>query len=231
MDENKQVALRKRQQITSTNKVMFIWVAVAAGITAIAVVVSISLAQRMLYNEKVLAKKSETVANLEHNNNSVEELKNSVRVRNTDESLRALRADPEDEPLQVVLDALPSSANSAALGASLQSSKLLSTRGIVLESLTVNPVGGVEGDEDSDVDSTESVSANPITFQFRVNTAASNTNGLKALLGRLERSIRVINITDISIERQSNGLSMTASGEGYYEPSRTIDLKKVKVDL
>lgn len=228
MDDNQQQALRKRQQISSTNKAMFIWVAVAAGITSIAIVVAISLFQRLVYNEKVLDKKGDTASTLRQNNQNAEKLKEAVMVRNTDDLLRSLKADPEDEPLQVVLDALPSTVNSAALGASLQSRKLLSANGVTLESLIVDPVSGFESGSSGEGSSSGS---NSITFQFQISTGSSNAGKLKDTLDRLERSIRVMNIKEVSVEREGDRLKMTASGEAYYEPARNLDLRKEEVPL
>ena len=84
---DKSPAVRKHQQIESTNRTMFTWVAAAAIIISVAIVLSISLFQRMAFNQKVIDKKNQAVSNLKHNNEVVDELRNQARLVNTNSSL------------------------------------------------------------------------------------------------------------------------------------------------
>ena len=129
----------------------------------------------------------------------------------------------EAQPVQVVLDALPSEANSSAFGASLQR-KFLEADGIRLDALTVDPVQNIEVTDTGDSQS-EGGTENRITFSFGVSTRAGNANGLKDLLQRLERSIRPINLTNVVIEAQGESLLLKADGYTYYEPAQTVELK------
>ncbi len=223
-------ALRKRQQISKANRTMFLWVAGVSAIVGIAVVVSIFLSQKLMFNEKVLGEKGKTVDILKHNNSVVDELKKNVRVLNTNQALIDSRAAGEDEPVQVVLDALPSDANSSALGASLQEN-LLKAPDITIESLVVDPVFGVESNTESNTSSSSSSAAtgNVITFRFSVSTQASKIDALKTLLQRLESSIRTIDITKVVIETQGSRAVLSADGVGYYEPAKTVELKEKTV--
>ena len=54
---NKEVALRKRQQIDSSKRTMFIVVAVVALVSGIALVVSFFLVQQILFHGKVISAK------------------------------------------------------------------------------------------------------------------------------------------------------------------------------
>ena len=221
------VALRKRQQIANANRMMFTWVAVVSAIVGIALVVSIFLLQKAWFNEKVLAEKSKTASTLVHNNEVIGQLKDEVRVLNTNEALKSAMAAGESEPIQVVLDALPSEANSSALGSSLQE-KFLKDPALTIESLNVDPVAGVESQSDSnvqDASSSESTGQNQITFRFSVSTDVNNASALKSLLQRLERSIRAINITTLGVETQGNKLVLTVDGYAFYEPAKTVELK------
>jgi hypothetical protein len=136
----------------------------------------------------------------------------------------------ETQPVQVVLDALPSDANSAALGSSLQE-KFLNDSGLTIESLNVDPVAGVESQTNTNVQdasssgSTTNTGTHEITFRFSVSSTVSNASVLKNLLQKLERSIRAIDITALSIETQGSKIVMTAEGHAYYEPAKTVDLK------
>lgn len=221
------VALRKRQQIANANRMMFTWVAVVSAVVGIALVVSIFLLQKAWFNEKVLGEKSKTASTLVHNNEVIGQLKDEIRVLNTNDALKSAMAPGESEPIQVVLDALPSEANSSALGSSLQE-KFLKDPALTIESLNVDPVAGVESQSDSNVqDASASTTAgtNQITFRFSVSTDVNNASALKSLLQRLERSIRAINITTLEVETQGTKLVLTVDGYAFYEPAKTVELK------
>jgi hypothetical protein len=223
-------ALRKRQQIAKANRMMFLWVAGVSAVVGVAVVASIFLVQKAMFNEKVLAEKSKTATTLINNNRAVSDLQDQIRVLNTNENLKKAMVSGEIQPVQVVLDALPAEANSSAFGASLQKN-FLTAAGIQLDSLTVDPVSGVEVQDDaSDQTATADTTAgdgtgNQITFSFAVSTSSDNADGLKNLLLGLERSIRPIDLTDVTVEAQGDRLILRVDGHTYYQPARTIDLK------
>ena len=55
--DNKEVAIRKRQQIDSSKKTMFIFVASSAFLAGIALVVSVFLIQQVIFHTKIIAEK------------------------------------------------------------------------------------------------------------------------------------------------------------------------------
>lgn len=214
---SKTAAVRKRQQIENTNRVMFLWVAAAAAIVGITLVLSVSLIQRMTFNQKVIDAKNETVGNLRHNNEIVEELRENSRVLNTNGALLETERPEDAEPISVVLDALPAQANSSALGASLQE-KLLT--GVTIDSLTVNPVAAEEGD-------TEDQDDGEIEFSFSVSS--EDPGDIKQVLRQLELSIRTINVQALTIEQRSSTISLSVKGVAYYSPEVKVELETDKV--
>lgn len=221
-------ALRKRQQIASANRMMFLWVAGVSAIVGVAVVASLFLVQKALFNEKVLSEKSKTASTLVKNNKAVGELQDQVRVLNTNSDLKKVMVPGESQPVQVVLDALPADVNSSAFGASLQRN-FLTADGLQLVGLTVDPVQGIESQ-----DSVEGQGAVPdstggenvITFSFAISTARGNADALKNLLLRLERSIRPIDLTTVTVEAPDDQtLVLRVSGRSFYEPAQSTELK------
>lgn len=223
-DTKQGVALRKRQQISSAAKMMFIWVAGASAVLGASLVVVYFLGQKAFFNEAVLAKKSETAANLQHNLDTVDELKSAVRVLNTNETLMDLQADGTTEPIGVIFDALPATANSEALGASLQGPELLGRSGITIESLNVEPINGAAGSSSS-----EPSTGNAIVFDFSILISQKRESELKDLFRRLERSIRAFAITELTVETQDGNYKVSVKGEGYYQPGVVVELRKEKV--
>ena len=220
--------LRKRQQIEKASKNMFIWVAGAAVILGMCVVLATSLFDRITYKQKIIGAKNETVGNLEQNIKVADSLKTQIRILNTNQALLDTPRLEDSEPVSVILDALPSTANSSALGASLQQ-KLLNVDGVTIESLTVDPIPGVEdvNEESSSGDSTGG--ENEITFQFTVTVGSGQVNTLQNMLRKLERSIRTINLTSVTVEEQGSKITLSAEGRAYYQPAVKVELTEQTV--
>ena len=215
MADNTQ-AIRKRQQIENAGRTMFLWVAIAAAVIGIAAVLALSLIERINFRNEVIGMKNETVDTLKKNNEAVEGLQQEVRVLNTNPALNATPRLAGTEALSVVLDALPSTANSSALGASLQQ-KLLKVSGVSIDSLTVEPIAG---SEDGDGDG----GSNEITFEFTIS--ARSANSLKEVLRNLEKSIRVIHLTTVTIEQHNSNIKLSAEGQAFYQPETKVVLEE-----
>lgn len=219
----KNAAFRKRYQIQKANRTMFVWVAGVSAVFGVALVGIIFLTQMLLFNERVLGVKNETIATLKENISNVDELEAQVRVLDTNQKLTSLKAKSEDKAIQVILDALPSDANSSALGSSLQEKLLTGIPGLTLNSIKVDPVAGIEYLKTSSkvVSAKKTTVSNSITFRFSVT---GTNEALKAVLQNLERSIRTINVKSIRIESQGSVRVMTVDGQAYYEPERVVQL-------
>ncbi len=239
MATNNSAALRKRAQIAKANRTMFVWIALCSAIIGSSLVVSYFLIQKLAYNEKVLFKKNETVSILAKNIEAVPKLDAEIRVLETNSDLASAKASEDDQTIQVILDALPSDANSLALGASLQRKLLAGVDGISIDTLQVEPVAGIESSEGSSGgqlvsvtavgdEATEETSEYTIAFRFTVNGAQDK---LKQVLQNLERSIRLIDIRTLRIESQGPQQQLTVAGYAYYEPAARVELEKVPVPL
>ncbi len=219
--------IRKRSQISRASKTMFIWVAVASVIVSFAAVASVFLVQKLAFNIKVINEMNTTVSRLDGNNKAIKKLQTEIRVLDTNTALATSKANSSDQSLQVILDALPSEANSLALGASLQTRLLAGIEGLTLESLNVTPVAGVESiaNDDGSVSSSEETDdeevAPSIDFSFVVS---GNQASLKQVLNNLERSIRTIHVLSVQIENQDAQQIMTVNARAFYQPAREVKL-------
>lgn len=217
-------ALRKRTQISNANRTMFIWVAASSALVSFALVTSFFLSQKLIFNERVLTEKNKTISTLNQNNKVVSELETQVRVLDTNTDLSSVKANSSDQTIQVILDALPSEANSLALGSSLQNKLLAGIQGLQLLTLQVDPVQGIESLTDGATTQTASASGatdNIITFSFSVS---GQQDQLKQVLTNLERSIRTITITSLQIENQQDKQVMTVQAKAFYEPVKNVSL-------
>jgi hypothetical protein len=221
----KDAAIRKRTQISKASRTMFLWVAVISVVFGIALVCSIFLIQKIVFNEKVLAEKNKTVAVLTQNNANITDLEGNIRALDTNQDLINAKVSSDDQAVQVILDALPSDANSLALGASLQNKLLAGIPNLTIVSLQVDPVAGVESlgnDTTTQASVTPSTTdASQITFRFSVS---GDDAALKTVLQNLEKSIRTINISSLKIESQGANRLMTVEASAYYQPARVVQL-------
>lgn len=221
--KSKNQPIRKRTQIEATNRVMFLWVAGVSVLLGFTIVGSIFLVQVILFNEKVLAEKGKTLSTLNANNKNIVELQDQVRALDANKDLISIKTPSEDKALQVILDALPSEANSLALGASLQEKLLANIDGLTLNALQVTAVAGIESlDESAVATDTLTAGQNEISFSFSVS---GSQVALKQVLVNLEKSIRTINIVTLQIENEGQNLNMKISGKAFYEPARIVELK------
>ena len=214
--QTKDAALRKRQLINESSRKMFMWVAIASVIVGFSLVVSWFLVQKIMYKEKVLAAKYDTVSVLDKNNKVASELTNNVRVFETNTALNSVKANPDDKALQVVLDALPASENVFALGASVQSKLIGGAKDVQLDTFSVDQSNAsqsiaVSGD------------AKPIVFSATVSSA--NATALYDILHRLELSIRTIDIDSLTIEKTDTKMTLTIQGHAFY-----LDAKQIKLE-
>lgn len=222
---NQDASIRKRQQIDSSKRTMFISVAAAAFVIGIALVVSFFLAKQIWFHAKIIAAKQDTLSTIKKNIQTVDELKKNVRALDTNEALSSVKTNSEASALQTILDALPAEANADALGASLQNKLAGEVDGVRIDTITIDPVDSTDTEDGqaSSTESSEGEAAHHPSIGFRMVVTGS-AEGLKNLLGRFEKSIRVIKLDSVEVQAAEGDLMMTIAGKAFYEPARTIEL-------
>ena len=226
-NSNKQLTgLKKRQQITNANKLIFIWVIVAAVALSICGVGIQFLFRQASFNQKIISAKATTQSTLASNIDNAKELKKKVDNLLADTNLASVRANPSDTTLKVVLDALPTSEDSAAFASSLQQN-VLSKSGVSINELSTIGQSGeaavVTGEEVPADEAAVSTTALTTGFNFG---ATGGYDQIKNMLYDLERTIRPVNVTVLSLTGTDSTLRVTASGVTYYLPERTVELGK-----
>lgn len=217
------VGVRKRQQIASSNKVMFLWVAGASVLVAFALVVSVFLIKQIVFNEKVLIEKNNTIGVLDDNIEVSADLNKNVNKLRADRNLALVRSSASDNNLDVVIDAMPYAADEVALGSSLQNVLLT---GASIESIDVQSVDGGSSDSASiDTGNLEQVGDSEyIIFSFK---ATGSSEQLQDILDRLNKSIRPISVISLQLESAgANNLTMSVQAATYYQPQKTVELSE-----
>ena len=213
-----QTAIKKRQVIANSNKTMFMWVAGMSAVVGIALGLAFFLFEQLMFKTTVTGKLDDTASTLTKNNKETTALMDNLRARSTDEGLNSVKALPDDQALQVVLDALPADDNSLALGSSLQQKLLSGVTGVVLESLSVDSAN----QSTAPAAGKAPAGVEKITLSFVAT--ADNPSSLKDLLVRLERSLRVIDIDTLSLETSATRYTMTVTAHAYYKPGVQVKL-------
>ena len=203
-----QPGMKKRQVIANSNRIMFMWIAAMSAVVGVCAVLSLFLVQQIVFKTKVTTELDKTVGILKSNNKNTDGLTENVRLLETNAALNSIKARPEDKALQVILDALPADNNSLALGSSLQQN-LLNVNGLSVDSLKV----------ESQADSEDST-----TVPFTMTLSANDPNILKDTLARLEKSIRVVDVGSLILERSQDKYTMTVKAHAYYEPAVNVEL-------
>lgn len=240
MPANTTGAMRKRQQIDQAGRMMFVWIAVASVVVGMAAVGSVFLTQKLLFNQKVISEKQKTVSTLRANIENVGELKQNIVALNSNQQLLKLVAKSDDRPLQVILDAMPATGNTPALGASIKDKITQGVDGLRLESIAMTPsqdelpqttddATAVSSSSD-DEQSTASIPSSVRTIDFRLEFTGSLAS-FHEVLQRFERSIRTVTFTDFEFEGSDNPseLTLRVSGQAYYQPTRTLTLTDKEV--
>lgn len=220
MATNVQVSGKKRQIIANSNRTMFLWVAGMSAVVGVCAVLSIFLFQQLMFRTDVANKLDKTAGILKKNNKKTAALMDNLRARSTDPALSAVKARPDDQPLQVILDALPADHNALALGSSLQQKILAGVNGVTIESMAVDsPNGTVVAVNPAD---TDGVMQLPVSFV----AVSDNPNSLKDFLTQLERSLRVIDIDSMVMETSALSYTINVSAHAYYKPGVEVQLSK-----
>lgn len=221
-------AVRKRQKIQDSSKQMFLWVAGMSAAVGIALVVSWFLWNQIAFKTKVVSAKNDTVRTLRANNQVAPQLRDNIRVLETNTALAEAKAQDDQRALQVILDALPADANSLALGASLQNRLARNISGLTIESLTVAPTSEEQWqaeDSTAAIPADEGLDAAQSRIQVTLTATSRDATALNEFLQRLERSIRVIDIERLTMERSTSEYTLNVVAHGYYQPAREITLK------
>lgn len=228
MKEDKKITgLKKRQLIDQAGKMVFLWVAAASIVAAITIVLSQFMITKAMFNNKVLTEKYATERTLKNNVNVAEELKSEVQKLIGDTNLTSVRAKPTDNNLKVVLDALPTKGEPLALGSSMQL-VVLQRSGVTIESLATDDeiAAAAEGDAAGVVTgSPTSPPSQPQEIPFTF-TIIGSFEQVRNALADIEKTIRPIHVTAMTVEGSDASLKVTAQAKAYYQPSKSVKLQK-----
>lgn len=203
--------LKKRQQIELAGRYMFIWVVIAAIAVSFCLATGQYLFSKWLYNNKVLSAKYTASDTLGKNITAATELKKQVDALVANNDLASVKTDPNDTTTKSVLDALPITGDSAALATSLQQA-ILNKSGVTIQSITVPAESGTA----------QGTASTPQEMQFSFVVTGSYDK-IKNMVHDIERTIRPIKISDISMSGSDANLQASIDAVTYYQLAKTVN--------
>lgn len=226
-NNDKLTGFRKRQQLTKTNKRTFAWVIGASVGVTICIVVAQFLVQQALFNQKIIAAKTEAQTIVKQNQQNAPLLKDNIDGLAANADLAKVKvsgtADGQTNNLQVILDALPASSDNATFANSLATA-ILPRSGVRVDSLSVG-----EGQSGNSVNpattSNAAGSAQPLNF---IATISGSQSQLRQALADITKVIRPIKITQINLQGDSSSLKLTITGTTYSLPALNVNIEKTK---
>lgn len=229
MDSDKPAitGVKKRQQIKQANKAVFIWVAIAGIVIAIAVVLSQFMVKQLLFNIKVINTQTKTNAVLIENAKVYTPLRTEVSKLISNKELTDLRLNKDengDNALQVVIDAMPTQDERLALAASLQQ-RIFSRSGVRVEQL-----GFLDGAASSGavVAETTPVAEGIVEVAFAFKVSGSYDQ-MKRMFEDMQLSIRPISVTNLKLSGENSNMTAEIQAKTYYSVPPTTDMKKETV--
>lgn len=203
--------VKKRQQIEVAGRTMFIWVAIAAVALSICIATGQYLFAKWDYNNRIIGQKNTTAQTLANNIVNAQKLKEQVDNLTANQDLASVKTNPDDPNTKSVLDALPTTADSAALATSLQQ-VILSRSGVSIESINVPP--------DADTAATATASG-PQEMKFSV-VVSGPYDKIKSMVNDFNRTIRPMKIKTMTLNGSDANLRATLDIVTYYQPATTV---------
>ena len=193
----------KRQAIKKASTVIMIAMTIAAVVLSLSIVGLKFMWSINTHNNKVIAKKELARDTLKDNGDKIGDLKANF------EQLEQSKVNS-----QTVLDALPSKYDFPALATSVEA--LASRSGLVLKSYA--------GDDNEATAINSEV--NPVPIEMPVNiTAQGSYESLVKFIANLGKSIRPMQINQMTIKGTDEVLQVDMQLSSYYQPALSVDIQ------
>ncbi len=213
----------KRLMIDKANSAVVIGTSAATFIVVFCLVASWMLVGQLSYQNRVIDKKKVALVQLKTDITSVNSLVSSYHTFASaplnilgganDKSSGVDTTNPT-----IVLDALPSKYDFPALATSLE--KILTTNNVSIQSITGSD------DEAAQASTQSSSTPQPVEMPFTI-TGKGDYDSIKNLINALQLSIRPINVQSVDLAASSDsGLTFTIDAKTYYQPEKSLSIKK-----
>lgn len=212
----------KRLQVDKANARIVLILAVAAFVAVFSLVASRALLSQRSYQAKVIGEKKKALSQLKANNEAAAQLVDAYKVfvaspENIIAGSSTGTGDRDGDNAKIVLDALPSKYDFPALATSLE--KVLTDKNYFIDSIT-----GVDDELNQQNAPTTDIKPVEMPFDVSVKGDLETAQGVLDIFRLSIRPIRIVK-ADFSAEANS-GLKTSISAISYYQPQKTIQIKK-----
>lgn len=205
----------KHLQISKTNNLILISVAITTVIVIFSLVATYSLYKQMTYQNKVIGLRNKANQQLEKNIKSTDSLVYAYdNFENSSESIMGTA----DKNTKIVLDALPSKYDFPALATSLEN----------IAKISGVSVTGITGTDEEATAEQDSANPQPKEIPFQI-TAKGDYARIQQYVNNLQRSIRPMQIKVIIFSGSDTDLEANITGITYYQPEKKLDLQQYTV--
>jgi hypothetical protein len=220
----------KHVQINKANNMMLIVTGVASFVIAFSLLGAKALLAESKYQHKVLDERSKAIKQLKSNINAAKTLKTQYDVfENGNPNIiggkggvdAIINGASDGDNARIVLDALPSQYDFPALTSSLE--KILNN-----DHVTAQGIGGTDQGQNATSTPTSNGQPQPALMAFSI-TSSSDYNGTLTLIKDFERSIRPVDIVNISLAGTSSSMVMDMQANTYYQPAMTLQIKNKEI--
>ncbi len=214
----------KHLQIDKNQSSMMAVIVITVVVVVFSLFATKSMVTKGLYQRRALHARKEVAATLKTNYDSAKTLVSQYKNVFANQNPNILggsvngKTNLDGQNAVIVLDALPSKYDAPALATSTE--KVLTERGVTINSLTVNDDPSANSDAPQSQPSYKSM-----TFSFEGST---NFNDASKLFQDFERSIRPFDLNTLEISGSDNKLKLTVGMTTYYQPAKSLDLKATK---
>ncbi|MCL2451928.1 hypothetical protein FWD20_03630 [Candidatus Saccharibacteria bacterium] len=215
-NEQQSTGVRKRQQILSTNKQVMIYVAGAAAIVTVCVMLALSFWQHISYQWKVISEWDATNASLKVSLDNIPKLRQEVEALSANKNIMSIsEMVPGLEKWEVVFDVLPSSCDSMAVEYSFTNiifkksgmGATVKNVSAALDSGTCATMPETAGDAGAVVGPAGTVNPQPILMTVRFELEGATSDDIQKALLSIEYSLNPVTVQAVEIERGSAKIS------------------------
>ncbi len=222
----------KHLQINKANNMIFVVVAVASVITVFSLMSAKALFAQSSYQRRVLGERNKAVKSLKSNVAAANTLKSQYEVfaKSNPNIIGGVGGEnttsdgPRDgDNARIILDALPSQYDFPALISSVE--KMAANAHVALSGIT----GTDEGKDSQTSQTPTDSSSQPTPIEFSINTQTNYDTSL-AFIKDLEKSIRPIDITQLSLAGNNGNMAVSIKANTYYQSGITLKIgdKEIK---
>jgi hypothetical protein len=212
---NKHIAIDK------ASAQMIAVMAVCAFITVFALVASNAVWGQHGYLSRVTKEKEKAHKQLQTNVKAVSDLTKSYRAfvstpTNVIGGNIQGTGDNDGDNAKIILDALPPQYDFPALATSLEK---------ILKDHNLN-ITGIGGTDDQVAQQTNQSSPNPqpVSMPFTFSVGNANYSAVQDLMGVLQRSIRPIQIDNLTLTGGASDMQLTVNAHTYYQPEKDLKI-------